>query len=304
MGNTKQKLLPVLVASLIALALPATSPSFAAPGDAVQAPKMAVTKESLQSRMANLERLIKTSSGAQQILNGSNDEAKAMREKALGLYTQGEEQFRSGRYEQANELFNLATREMFSAVRAMGMPEASLRKKENDFKARAESVEALLSALTRVAEEKKANEQINPVVAAVRGQVGDARALADGGKIDEARKLVDNAYEETKKSLESLRGGDTLVRSLNFASKEEEYHYELDRNDTHQMLVKVLLEEKMKTEYIKNMVSKFLDKAASLRSDAEAAAGNKEFAQAVELLEEATKQLVRAIRGAGVYIPG
>ena len=45
-----------------------------------------------------------------------------------------------------------------------------------------------------------------------------------------------------------MRSGDTLVRSLNFASKEEEYRYEIDRNDTHQMLIKVLVEISQKIE--------------------------------------------------------
>ena len=71
------------------------------------------------------------------------------------------------------------------------------------------------------------------------------------------------------------------------------------------MLVKVLLEEKMNSsDRIAAMVNKFLDKARSLREagDQQAAAG--QFEQAVETLEAATKELVRAIRSAGIYIPG
>jgi hypothetical protein len=41
-----------------------------------------------------------------------------------------------------------------------------------------------------------------------------------------------------------------------------------------------------------------------LREDAESAAGEEQYEEAIELLEESTKELIRAIRSAGVYIPG
>ena len=93
--------------------------------------------------------------------------------------------------------------------------------------------------------------------------------------------------------------------SLNFASKEEEYHYELDRNDTHQMLVTVLLEEKMADSAgVAKMVNVFLDKARLLREEGDRQAARGDFEAAVQTLEESTKELVRAIRSGGIYIPG
>ena len=101
-----------------------------------------------------------------------------------------------------------------------------------------------------------------------------------------------------------MRDGKTLVRSLNFASKEEEYHYELDRNDTHKMLVKVLLKDKMKDPKTAARVKENIDKADALRIEAEQLAISKNFTEAVQTLENSTKQIVRAIRAAGIYIPG
>ena len=104
-----------------------------------------------------------------------------------------------------------------------------------------------------------------------------------------------------KAGISGLRSGDTLVRSLNFASKEEEYHYEVDRNNTHQMLIKVLLEDKKAADA---MIQTYVTKARELRGRADAAAAAKDYGGAVRLLEESTAELVRAIRNAGVYIPG
>ena len=96
-----------------------------------------------------------------------------------------------------------------------------------------------------------------------------------------------------------MRGGDTLVRSLTFASAEEEYHYEIDRNDTHRMLLNVLIEPARTSQ-----VAPGTQQAAVLRGNAESAAQAKDFKAAVRLLEDSTRELVRAIRTAGVYIPG
>jgi hypothetical protein len=48
----------------------------------------------------------------------------------------------------------------------------------------------------------------------------------------------------------------------------------------------------------------FVDRAAVLRAQAEAQAGRGEHVTAVRTLEDATRELVRAIRAGGLYIPG
>jgi putative heme iron utilization protein len=71
------------------------------------------------------------------------------------------------------------------------------------------------------------------------------------------------------------------------------------------MLIKVLVDEKRATNpQLDQQVQTFVNKSRELRVSAEAAAASKDYAQAVKLLEESTTELVRAIRNAGVYIPG
>jgi hypothetical protein len=94
------------------------------------------------------------------------------------------------------------------------------------------------------------------------------------------------------------------VRSLNFANKEEEYNYEIDRNDTHQMLIKVLLEGRRDMPGVESMVSGRVERARQVRTQAEQAAARGDHAAGIKLLEESTGELVKAIRSAGVYIPG
>jgi hypothetical protein len=48
----------------------------------------------------------------------------------------------------------------------------------------------------------------------------------------------------------------------------------------------------------------FTDKAAKLRGEAEGLAKRGDHAGAIKLLEDSTRELVRAIRAGGLYIPG
>jgi hypothetical protein len=48
----------------------------------------------------------------------------------------------------------------------------------------------------------------------------------------------------------------------------------------------------------------FADKATQLRAEAEAQAARGDHAGAVKSLEDSTRELVRAIRSGGLYIPG
>ena len=194
----------------------------------------------------------------------------------------------------------------FEAVRLAAPEEVTAKKLEADYRARLDSVNALLGAYRRVASEKgSASKTVNDTVAQIDKSVAEAARLAQGGKYKEGRAELDRAYLVAKAGISSLRSGDTLVRSLNFASKEEEYHYEIDRNDTHQMLIKVLVEEKRAgNPMLDQQVQGFVTKAKELRFAAESAAAKRDHAQAVKLLEESTVELVRAIRNAGIYIPG
>ena len=191
-----------------------------------------------------------------------------------------------------------------TAARAANGNTKVSKKQTDDYGSRKESVTALAKAHDRIAKEKGMNKENTALQQKVAADLAASDELLAAGKGDEARAMLDATYESVKTSLESLRGGDTLVRELNFETPEDEYHYELDRNDTHRMLVDVLLAEKMQASPMRKTADGFIAKAGELREKAEQAAGKKKFEEAIQLLEESTKEFIRAIRSAGVYIPG
>lgn len=257
----------------------------------------------LEARLANLEMLIERSSAARHIEASGVKEAGERRASAADALRRARQALRDGDAAASEQLLAQARALMVEASRLAAPEKLVADKARLDFDARLESVKALLSAHQRISLEKNDNGGAE-TTRSIQKLIDGASRLKAEGRMEGARQQLDQAYLIAKASVSSMRSGDTLVRSLNFASKEEEYHYEIDRNDTHQMLIKVLLEGRRDKPGVESMVSGRIERARQVRAQAEQAAARGDHAAAIELLEESTGELVRAIRSAGVYIPG
>jgi len=262
------------------------------------------TATNMSSRLGYVERLLTDSSAARKIEESGNPEALDLKAKATSHFDNARRFNDSGDVESAQSELREAIQLMTAAVQATNADAGVSSKEANDYSRRRESLQALATAHDRIASEngeKGMNRELQEKVAA---DLVVADALLEQGKADDARAALDTIYEAIKLSLEGLRGGDTLVRELNFETKEDEYEYEIDRNDTHRMLVQVLLADKIENSPMRASAEKFISNAEALRTEAEGVAGDKQYEEAIELLERSTKELIRAIRSAGVYIPG
>ncbi|MBW2389389.1 MAG: hypothetical protein JRG89_13255 [Deltaproteobacteria bacterium] len=267
-------------------------------------PKTPLSLEAISGRIANVERLLSASSVARQIDATGDEVAIRTKLEAKTLLAQATVAAKAGRFEEANELLEKSTHLIFTAAHRLGHTPDLAAKKSRDFLKRAESVEVLTNALKRIGAEKKRSSESDAKAEKILARLAEARSLVDQGDVDSARELVDEAYETAKFAVEDLREGETVVRSLHFESAEDEYRYELGRNDTHVLLIKVLLDEKRQSQGVDSMVKKFMERSRTLRTQAEGEAEDGKFRQAISTLEDSTKELLRAIRNTGVYIPG
>jgi hypothetical protein len=274
-----------------------------ASGNAAAAAQAAATSD-ISSRLVYVERLLTESSAAKKVDASGKPEAIEMKAQAQAHFDEARKFAESGDDEAAETELREAIRLMTSAARAANGDAKVSQKQTDDYGTRKESVTALAKAHDRIATEKGLQDMDRALQDKVAADLAASDELMAQGRGDEARAMLDATYESVKASLEGLRGGDTLVRELNFETPEDEYHYELDRNDTHRMLVEVLLAEKMQASPMRKTADGFIAKAGELREEAEAAARKKKFEDAIRLLEESTKEFIRAIRSAGVYIPG
>lgn len=295
---------PLRVA-VTAIALAAASPTALLGADpSTTAAAAAPAREQVERRQASIATLIESSSGARQIETSGIAAAQAKRAEARALHRQAGEALRGGDTAGASRLLDEAAKTMVDGVRLAAPEQVTARKDRSDFDARMESARALLEAQKRIAAEKGGGPRAAELGREIARLLADADALAAAGKVAEGRVLVDQAYLAAKAAIGGMREGDTLVRSLEFANKEEEFRYEVDRNDTHQMLVRLLLQDRRGSGAIDRMVERSQEEALRLRRIAEEQAARRDFDAGVKTMEESTRELVRAIRGAGVYIPG
>ncbi len=261
-------------------------------------------KITYEDRVQFVETLIYKSSAAKQIDSSANPEAIAHRDLAKSHFEKAKNAHAAGNSELANEELVKASKTMFEAVRMAEKETFTAHKKKKDYQDRLDSVNALMEAHDRVSDEKGQQADGKELRTIVREKIQTANTHMQNEEYDLARSALDEAYVAAKISINSLRGGDTLVRSLNFETKEDEYHYEIDRNDTHKMLLKILSKDGEGGPKPGSMASEFMEEAEKLRNQAEKEASEGKHEQAIKTLEESTKNLVRALRGSGIYIPG
>lgn len=254
----------------------------------------------VERRIESMRALVEASSAARQIEASGNALAAHQRVEARAFVRLAEEAHAAHDEQSASALLDSAARQMLEGARIASGEHARGAPRERDVIARIDAAQALLAAQRRIAAEKPA-----PGAAQTASQIerllGQARSELAAGRSAEAQALAQQGYLLAKASVGSMRGGETLVRRLSFASKEEEYHYEVDRYETHRMLVELLAKKQSAQD---EAGREALARAAELRRQAEASAGRGEHAAAVGLLEGATRELVRAIRAAGIFIPG
>jgi len=262
------------------------------------------SRKQTEQQVRFVKKLLEDSSAAKKVKASNDMNVKSLYRAANDLYQNALTYMDEEKSDAAAESLFHATEMLFRAVKLSGKQRIVEDEDRRQFESRLKSVDALLTALQRIGEEKGMLEKTEQVKSMADAEIANAQALMKTGQPFSARKVIDGVYVEIKTAISELRSGDTLVRSLHFETRKDEYLYELDRNDTHIMLVTLLLEEKMKNEKTKARAQKFLDKAAVLRKEAESYAEKGDYEKAVEICEQSTKEIVRAIRSAGLFIPG
>ena len=257
--------------------------------------------DELAPRIAMVRTLLFDSSAARRIVDSEDEPAKLKRQQAISVF---EEAIVPGDIDARKAKLNDAVALLYASATLVSDTSGSDQKYRQDLDRRQRSLDALLMAHERIMAEKGTADEHTSLLADIDADIRAVETLLSANKIDQAREHLDRAYEKTRLSVEQSREGETLLRELKFETPEDEFKYELDRNDTHRMLLTVLLQEKMKNERVKDRVHSYVEEADKLRERATDQASDQHFEEAITLLERSTAELVKAIRGAGVYIPG
>ena len=133
--------------------------------------------------------------------------------------------------------------------------------------------------------------------------VSEAVSLANTKNYMAATQALKEIYERIINQLVLLRNNQTLIHSLDFASPEAEYQYELGRFKSYRLLLDLKRAEKANSMRLLAAIDVLLTQAESLRSHANVVQGEGDHQQAVELMEQSIAFMVKALRMLDVMIP-
>jgi len=284
-----------------AVATAASAEVFVAPA-ATAVPVVSAQAQAMDPRMDKIVKLINTSSGAKQVMSSDNPVAHEYHAQAKALYDQA---LHATDKDEASRLLNESVKTMYNAIRSASRESVMAEKHETDYRKLKRSVDTFMEQHERISDEKGTGSEGSALRAQINTVVAEADKAFAAKKYDKAQLLLRESFEMLRNSIESMREGETLVRSLNFATKKDEYDYELERYQSQLVLVDVLLQDKRASSaYVAKQVDKYIVVAEESRGKAEAAAAGGDYVSAIEHLESARKQIVRALRTGGIYVPG
>lgn len=267
---------------------------------------MPITASNIEQKAKFVGNLVGSGSQSVQALERSNDaEALEALTSARKLVDEASRNLAAGKLDQAEDALNRAIELVTAHTRRISEGAVKSARAQQLYESRIASVKALADAFDRVSQEKGVRStRGNNVRSSLNVMLAEIEAMAIRGNYEQAIVQLDQAYTSITAELSKLRDGDKLTKELHFASAEEEYIYEIDRNDSHVFLLKMTLSEKAPHPSFLPQIEAMRGEAEELRKQAEAQAGKKDFADAIKSLSESTDKLIRALRMGGAYIPG
>jgi hypothetical protein len=134
----------------------------------------------------------------------------------------------------------------------------------------------------------------------VAGLMEDAEKLTKKNDYVSANRKLEQAQGIITTAIQQMLNSQTIVYDLNFESPQEEYEYELKRFGGYEELIPIAVEQKQPNEGTKKLMQSFVEKGQKKRNIAIETANGGDYPRAVAMLQDATKEIRRALRMVGV----
>jgi len=250
-----------------------------------------------------VENLVTKSVSATRIEESGDATARSALAEARGLVAAAKSDLGEGAVETANQKLDQALALVNGEIRRLSGAEVRGAHDREMYQRRLTAVNTFLAAYQRVAEGGSSRSAAKQAEI-LNDLVGKAEAEAGQGRYDEANEILNDAYVTARGDIREMRQGQTLTRALEFASPEEEYDYELGRNESHFLLLKFAMTENTPVGSVVDRISENRTAAEKLRAEAENKAAAGGFSDAIGLLNQSTELLLQSIRMSGIFIPG
>ena len=250
-----------------------------------------------------LVEMLVNSPAAKSSAYGRDAETPILVEKGKGLLDDARKAIDEGRLDDAASALDAALKSASSASRRLssegGLSDSAQRKQLSDMTEQVRTYRAAVDDLTR---DPRLEKEASRVLGEIDRLSAEADKLAAADRLGEANKHMADAYKIAVQELSRLRAGQEVVLSLNFETPAEEYAYEQKRFGSNQIMVDMMIGEGRAEGGKRQLVDRFVGEGRRLKLEAEGQADVGKYSEAVALMEEATKQLNRALQSMGVPV--
>jgi len=265
----------------------------------------AAQRSLIAQKVSLLENYLKSAVVAK-IEQGGDLEPKELIDAARRLFDAAVSAMEQDRFDEANGELDDALRKVASAAKMAARAERA--GKDTEAKSRYQTVRknigSYMRSLEAAASQDDASGKRRELHAQIVQLTVDAERLAGAGRYAEANELLSKAYRNAVLIVVEQGRGKTVVSRLTFASPVDELQYERERNDSYEMLVRLMLSERRgQIQGLRKLVDRYVGESRELRRQADAAAGNDDVQSAIGKMEEATGRLIQALRAGGIPVP-
>lgn len=261
-----------------------------------------VSEAQVKQRLMFAEMMV-NSQGSNRVMASGNAEAKKLLEEARQSLAASRSKLLAGSMSEALALADSALKRMGEASRLVPSEEVKAQQ--------ALQYQELLAEIADYeASHEKNLARISKKGAVPEGAVYDkgevarlkARAIASADKGEYARANADlqQAQQILTVAIHKMLDSQTIVYDLNFETPADEYEYELKRFTGYEELIPIAIEAKKPTEGSIKLMESFLEKARSRRNEAKERAAQGAYSDAIEMMQQATTTVRRALRMVGV----
>lgn len=260
--------------------------------------------EEAQRRLVEQKlRLVETLLNAPAAKNAavSGGEAQSLLDGSVTALAEARAALAAGNIEAAAKRADEAFKSLAAISRRMSagnaLSESAQRKNFDDLREQVATYRASVAELVR---DPKMGAAARQLLGQIDQAAAEAARLEGAGQLGDANKRLAETYKLAVVELSRLRAGQEVVMSLKFDTPADEYAYEQKRFKSNEIMVNMLIAEGKAEGERRTLVDGFVGAGRRLRQEAAENAGAGRYKEAVDLMEQATAQTLRALQAMGV----
>jgi tetratricopeptide (TPR) repeat protein len=260
----------------------------------------------LENKTQLVKQLLSQSLVMQRIAQSGNAQAKKLLADAQALQAMAAAEAGAGRQEAAIKLLDEALRDVAAASRLVPDPVQMAVQERARYASLSEATRTFVGLYQGLSKRMAARQVAMPAaldLERVNGMMATADTLAGGGDHKGANVVLGDAYKSVVAALNKTLMAETIVYDLKFDSPADEFKHELARNRSYEELVPLAISQLNIARDSAQLSERYVQQSKGMRDAAQKAAAGGDYQAALKTIQEATSQLQRALRVAGVIVP-